>query len=208
MWLPVERDWRLNERHYGALQGLDKAETTAKYGAEQVKIWRRSYDMPPSPLAADDPRHPRFDRRYRGIPPAQLPATESLERHTRPRRALLARAPRAGARQWRRRARRRPRQQPARARQDAGRDERRRRSSNSTSRPACRSCTSWVRTCARRRRGASWGTQQRSKPQRAPSRHRPRSASPAYSSGAISTSMPARAASNGIWQDSREPCGR
>jgi len=79
MWVPVERDWRLNERHYGALQGLDKAATTAKYGAEQVKIWRRSYDVPPSPLAADDPRHPKFDARYHGIPAAQLPATESLK---------------------------------------------------------------------------------------------------------------------------------
>ena len=79
MWLPVELDWRLNERHYGALQGLDKAETTAKYGAGQVKIWRRSYDVPPPPLAADDPRHPRFDPRYRGIPAAMLPATESLK---------------------------------------------------------------------------------------------------------------------------------
>jgi 2,3-bisphosphoglycerate-dependent phosphoglycerate mutase len=79
MWIPVERDWRLNERHYGALQGLDKAATTAKYGAEQVKIWRRSYDIPPPPLAEDDPRHPRFDERYRGVDPARLPATESLK---------------------------------------------------------------------------------------------------------------------------------
>jgi 2,3-bisphosphoglycerate-dependent phosphoglycerate mutase len=79
MWIPVERDWRLNERHYGALQGLDKAETTAKYGVEQVKIWRRSYDVPPSPLAADDPRHPKFDPRYRRILPSALPATESLK---------------------------------------------------------------------------------------------------------------------------------
>jgi 2,3-bisphosphoglycerate-dependent phosphoglycerate mutase len=79
MWLPVERDWRLNERHYGALQGLDKAETTAKYGAGQVKTWRRSFDIAPPPLAADDPRHPRFDARYRGVDPAQLPATESLK---------------------------------------------------------------------------------------------------------------------------------
>lgn len=79
MWVPVERDWRLNERHYGALQGLDKSETTAKYGVEQVKVWRRSFDVPPSPLAADDPRHPRFDPRYRGIDPASLPATESLK---------------------------------------------------------------------------------------------------------------------------------
>jgi 2,3-bisphosphoglycerate-dependent phosphoglycerate mutase len=79
MWIPVERDWRLNERHYGALQGLDKAETTAKYGVEQVKIWRRSYDVPPSPLAGDDPRHPKFDPRYRRLPPTALPATESLK---------------------------------------------------------------------------------------------------------------------------------
>lgn len=79
MWIPVERDWRLNERHYGALQGLDKAETTAKYGAAQVKTWRRSYDVAPPPLAEDDPRHPRFDPRYRGVDQAQLPATESLK---------------------------------------------------------------------------------------------------------------------------------
>jgi 2,3-bisphosphoglycerate-dependent phosphoglycerate mutase len=79
MWIPVERDWRLNERHYGALQGLDKAQTAAKYGAGQVKTWRRSYDVPPPPLAADDPRHPRFDARYRGIDPERLPATESLK---------------------------------------------------------------------------------------------------------------------------------
>ncbi|MGH8135493.1 MAG: 2,3-diphosphoglycerate-dependent phosphoglycerate mutase [Steroidobacteraceae bacterium] len=79
MWIPVERDWRLNERHYGALQGLDKAATTGKYGAEQVRIWRRSYDVPPPPLAADDPRHPRFDLRYRDVPTADLPATESLK---------------------------------------------------------------------------------------------------------------------------------
>ena len=79
MWIPVERDWRLNERHYGALQGLDKSATAAKYGADQVKVWRRSYDVPPPPLAADDPRHPRFDARYRGVEPARLPATESLK---------------------------------------------------------------------------------------------------------------------------------
>jgi 2,3-bisphosphoglycerate-dependent phosphoglycerate mutase len=78
MWIPVERSWRLNERHYGALQGLDKAETVAKHGEAQVKIWRRSYDIPPPPLALDDPRHPRFDVRYAGIDPALLPAAESL----------------------------------------------------------------------------------------------------------------------------------
>ncbi len=79
MWIPVERDWRLNERHYGALQGLNKAQTVEKHGEAQVKIWRRSYDIPPPPLAWDDPRHPRFDVRYAGIDPAQLPATESLK---------------------------------------------------------------------------------------------------------------------------------
>ena len=79
MWIPVERSWRLNERHYGALQGLDKAQTVAQHGAEQVKVWRRSYDIPPPPLANDDPRHPRFDARYRGLASADLPATESLK---------------------------------------------------------------------------------------------------------------------------------
>ncbi len=77
MWIPVIRDWRLNERHYGALQGLNKAETAAKYGDEQVHIWRRSYDIPPPPLDEDDERHPRFDPRYRGV--ANPPGTESLK---------------------------------------------------------------------------------------------------------------------------------
>jgi len=76
MWIPVIRDWRLNERHYGALQGLNKAETAAKYGDEQVHIWRRSYDMPPPELELDDERHPSHDARYAGID--DLPATESL----------------------------------------------------------------------------------------------------------------------------------
>ena len=79
LWLPVERHWRLNERHYGALQGLNKAQTVAQHGEAQVKIWRRSYDVPPPPLALDDPRHPRFDRRYANVPAADLPATESLK---------------------------------------------------------------------------------------------------------------------------------
>jgi 2,3-bisphosphoglycerate-dependent phosphoglycerate mutase len=79
MWLPVGRSWRLNERHYGALQGLNKAQTVAQHGEAQVKIWRRSYDIPPPPLAADDPRQPRFDARYAGVEPALLPATESLK---------------------------------------------------------------------------------------------------------------------------------
>jgi 2,3-bisphosphoglycerate-dependent phosphoglycerate mutase len=79
MWVPVERSWRLNERHYGALQGLNKAQTVAQYGYEQVKVWRRSYDIPPPPLTPEDPRHPRFDTRYAAVPPQDLPATESLK---------------------------------------------------------------------------------------------------------------------------------
>jgi 2,3-bisphosphoglycerate-dependent phosphoglycerate mutase len=79
MWIPVERSWRLNERHYGALQGLNKAQTVAQHGEKQVKVWRRSYDIPPPPLALDDKRHPRFDPRYAGVDPALLPATESLK---------------------------------------------------------------------------------------------------------------------------------
>jgi 2,3-bisphosphoglycerate-dependent phosphoglycerate mutase len=79
LWLPVERSWRLNERHYGALQGLNKTQTAERHGADQVRIWRRSYDIPPPPLAADDPRHPRFDRRYAGVDPGELPSTESLK---------------------------------------------------------------------------------------------------------------------------------
>jgi 2,3-bisphosphoglycerate-dependent phosphoglycerate mutase len=79
MWIPVHRSWRLNERHYGALQGLNKAETAAKYGDEQVKIWRRSYDTPPPPLTYEDQRHPSHDRRYGGLKRAELPLTESLK---------------------------------------------------------------------------------------------------------------------------------
>jgi 2,3-bisphosphoglycerate-dependent phosphoglycerate mutase len=79
MWIPVYRSWRLNERHYGALQGLNKAETAAEHGEEQVKIWRRSYDIPPPPLTPDDPRHPSRDRRYAGLSASELPVTESLK---------------------------------------------------------------------------------------------------------------------------------
>ncbi len=78
LWLPVRRHWRLNERHYGALQGLNKAQTAALHGDEQVHIWRRSYDIPPPPLELDDERHPRFDPRYAMLAPEQLPATECL----------------------------------------------------------------------------------------------------------------------------------
>ena len=79
MWVPVERSWRLNERHYGALQGLNKAQTVEKHGEAQVKIWRRSYDIPPPPLTSDDARHPVNDRRYAKIDPRVLPASESLK---------------------------------------------------------------------------------------------------------------------------------
>jgi len=79
MWVPVHRAWQLNERHYGALQGLNKAETVARHGAEQVLVWRRSYGTPPPPLGDDDPLHPRFDPRYAGVDRALLPATESLK---------------------------------------------------------------------------------------------------------------------------------
>ena len=78
-WIPVIRAWQLNERHYGSLQGLNKAEMAEKFGDEQVKIWRRSYDVPPPPLELTDERHPRFDRRYAGLKPSELPATESLK---------------------------------------------------------------------------------------------------------------------------------
>ena len=79
MWIPVINSWRLNERHYGALQGLNKAETAQEYGEAQVKIWRRSYDTPPPALEESDPRHPKNDPRYAALPPADLPRTESLK---------------------------------------------------------------------------------------------------------------------------------
>src|SRR6187401_3526058 len=79
LWIPVTKNWRLNERHYGALQGLDKAETAAKHGDAQVKIWRRSYDLPPPALTVDDPRHPSHDPRYAALASSDLPATESLK---------------------------------------------------------------------------------------------------------------------------------
>jgi 2,3-bisphosphoglycerate-dependent phosphoglycerate mutase len=79
MYLPVHNNWRLNERHYGDLQGLNKAEMAAQYGDEQVLIWRRAYAIAPNPIALDDPRHPRFDPRYAKLTPQQLPATECLQ---------------------------------------------------------------------------------------------------------------------------------
>jgi 2,3-bisphosphoglycerate-dependent phosphoglycerate mutase len=79
MWIPVTRSWRLNERHYGALQGLNKAETAAKFGEAQVKIWRRSYDIPPPALERSDPRFPGNDPRYRDLSAAELPLAECLK---------------------------------------------------------------------------------------------------------------------------------
>lgn len=78
-WIPVEKSWRLNEKHYGDLQGLNKSETAEKYGDEQVLVWRRSYDVAPNPLKEDDPRNPRFDIRYKEVPEEELPRTESLK---------------------------------------------------------------------------------------------------------------------------------
>ncbi len=78
-WIPVEKSWRLNEKHYGALQGLNKAETAEKYGDEQVLVWRRSYDIPSPALSAEDPRNPEFDPRYKTVPSDILPLTESLK---------------------------------------------------------------------------------------------------------------------------------
>jgi len=79
MWIPVQRSWRLNERHYGALQGLDKAETAQRHGMEQTQVWRRSYDVRPPALTADDPRHPGKDPRYAKLSPQELPLTECLK---------------------------------------------------------------------------------------------------------------------------------
>jgi 2,3-bisphosphoglycerate-dependent phosphoglycerate mutase len=79
LWIPVIKNWRLNERHYGALQGLNKAETAAKHGDAQVKIWRRSYDIPPPPLTTDDPRYAASDPRYLGLAAGEVPLTESLK---------------------------------------------------------------------------------------------------------------------------------
>jgi 2,3-bisphosphoglycerate-dependent phosphoglycerate mutase len=79
LWIPVHKSWRLNERHYGALQGLNKSETAAQHGEAQVKIWRRSYDIAPPPLTIDDPRHPSRERRYASLSPKELPLTESLK---------------------------------------------------------------------------------------------------------------------------------
>jgi 2,3-bisphosphoglycerate-dependent phosphoglycerate mutase len=79
MWIPVYKSWRLNEKHYGMLQGMNKKQTAEQYGDEQVKIWRRSYDIPPAPISEDDPRHARFDPKYGSLKPGEIPSTEALK---------------------------------------------------------------------------------------------------------------------------------
>ncbi len=98
LWIPVTKHWRLNERHYGALQGLNKAETAAKHGEAQVKIWRRSYDIPPPPLGPDDARYLGHDPRYASLAPGQFPRGGIAEGHRRAFPAVLARNDRAGRR--------------------------------------------------------------------------------------------------------------
>ena len=119
-WMPVVRAWQLNERHYGALQGLNKAEMAEKFGEAQVKIWRRSYDVPPPALELDDERHPRFDRRYAGLTPEELPRLRIAQDYRRARAALLAQHHRPDGQIGQARADRRARQQPARPGQVPG----------------------------------------------------------------------------------------
>ena len=126
MWIPVYRSWRLNERHYGALQGLNKAETAAKHGEEQVKIWRRSYDIPPPPLTLEDPRHPSHDRRYADLKPWRNPAHRIAQGHRRAIPALLARDDRTRHQSREASPDRGARQQPARAGEVSGQHLRRR----------------------------------------------------------------------------------
>ena len=120
LWIPVIKHWRLNERHYGALQGLNKAETAAKHGEDQVKIWRRSYDIPPPPLSPDDERYSGRDPRYADLDPREVPALGIAEGHGRTVPPLLARDDRPGDQRRQARAHRRARQQPARAREVPG----------------------------------------------------------------------------------------
>ena len=104
LWIPVRRSWRLNERHYGDLTGKNKAETTAEHGEEQVKVWRRSYDVPPPAIAADNQFNPNDDVRYAGLPPELVPAERVPRRRRRPDVALLVRLDRARSRAARQRS--------------------------------------------------------------------------------------------------------
>ena len=130
LWIPMERDWRLNERHYGALQGLDKAETAAKHGEAQTKIWRRSYDTLPPALPLDDPRHPSHDPRYAELGRRGASGDRVAQGNGRAFRALLAEHDRARHQVRPARADHRAWQQPSRAREVSGRHFGRRRSSN------------------------------------------------------------------------------
>jgi 2,3-bisphosphoglycerate-dependent phosphoglycerate mutase len=141
MWIPVQRSWRLNERHYGALQGLNKAETAALHGEAQVKIWRRSYDIPPPPLTADDPRHPSHDRRYAELKTSELPLTESLKDTVARFLPYWHEAIAPQIRGGKRVLIAAHRQQLAGTRQSISTTSPKRRSSSSTSRPAYRSST-------------------------------------------------------------------
>ena len=122
MWLPVERTWRLNERHYGSLQGLNKTQTVAKHGADQVKVWRRSYDIPPPPLPQTDPRPSALRSPLRGRACGRIAVGGIAQGHAGTRAAVLERAHRAGTAGGPQRAGRRSWQQPARDREDAGWD--------------------------------------------------------------------------------------
>ena len=112
MWIPIEHSWRLNERHYGALQGLNKAQTAAKYGDEQVLVWRRSYDVPPPPLEESDPRYPGTDPRYKELSKSRAAPDRMPQGHRRPVPPLLARDDRAHDQDGQEGHHRRPRQQP------------------------------------------------------------------------------------------------
>ena len=141
-WLPVQRHWRLNERHYGALQGLDKKQTAERHGAEQTHLWRRSYDVPPPPVDPSSPEHPANDWRYRWLDSRGAPGQRVPRRRRRPRAPLLAGRHRPAAARRPRRARHRPRQLAAGAADAPRRASPARRSPRSTSRPACRAATS------------------------------------------------------------------
>ena len=140
-WIPVKRDWRLNERHYGALQGKDKKQTLEEFGEEQFMLWRRSYDVPPPPIDEDDEFSQHGDPRYAGLG-AAMPATECLKDVVDAADALLGERDPDRPRRRPDRHGRRPRQLAARPRQDARRHLRRRHRRRSTSRPVCRSSTS------------------------------------------------------------------
>ena len=171
-WIPVRRSWRLNERHYGALQGKNKKETLDAFGEEQFMLWRRSYDTPPPPLDADSEFSQVGDPRYVDLPPEIMPRTECLADvlHAGP--SLLVRRHRPRPAAWPDRAGDRPRQLAARPRQAPRRHVRTRPSSVSTSRPASRCSTTSTTRCGRSRRAASTSTRRPPRPRSRRSRNR------------------------------------